>query len=228
MIREPTILYEDNHILVIDKPAGLLSQGDISGESSVVTWAQAYLGRPYVGLVHRLDRNTSGVMVLGKRTKASQRLSDGIKKGEFIKEYLALVLGSPATDSPEELSNFLRKNESTRVVEVVASTTPHAQIARLEYTTLKTLRLQDASEAALLKVKLYTGRFHQIRAQLAHAGFPLLGDQKYGGSKCARHAPRVALHAHTLTFAHPMSKEKLVLVAPWPQDLSSIATPGGS
>ncbi len=216
----PKVLFEDPNLLVIDKPAGLLSQADHSGEPSVVTWAQGYLGRPYVGLIHRLDRNTSGTLVLAKRTKAAGRLTEAIQKHLLQKYYLALVHGvSP--DDVTVLEDYLRKDEEKKIMRVVSKSSAGAQQAKLEFRSLKHAQV-DGVPVSLVMIKLYTGRFHQIRAQFAHARLPLCGDIKYSKNSSPQITPRVALHAHKVAFPHPISKELITIESPWPQDLQAI------
>ncbi len=206
----PRIVFEDPQILVIDKPAGLLSQGDASGLPTVVSWAQEYLGRPYVGLVHRLDRNTSGLMVLAKRTKSAQRLTDQIQDGRLRRRYEALVCGSP----PEEFvwEHWLLKNEATNTSRAVRDGTPGAKRAVLRGKVLaRGLKPQDPHElpssgVCRVEFELETGRHHQIRAQAKAQGFPLVGDQKYGTQA---QAPRVCLHSSWMELEHPISKAVL-------------------
>lgn len=213
------VILEDNHVLAVVKPAGLLSQGDDSGEPSLVDLARAYLkqryakpGNVYVGLVHRLDRNASGVVVLARTSKAASRLSACFRDGKVDKLYLAVCEGRP-TPSSGMLCHWLSadgdRNGVTR-----AATAPFtgAREARLEYRLL-----ESAGGLSLLEVRPITGRRHQIRAQLALAGHPLLGDVKYGGrQRLPEH--RIALHARALTIAHPVGGRELELECPLPAD----------
>lgn len=219
------ILYEDNHLLFVVKPAGLLSQGDITGDANVVDLlkehrkrAEQKPGEAFVGLVHRLDRPVSGLMVLAKTSKAAQRLTAAWHTPQVVKSYRAVVrLGENL--QPVEWTTWadtLLKNEQTNTVQVVDSdsTNPKAQRAEL---TLRTCLNQPP--LAEVELRLGTGRGHQIRVQLAHRGLPILGDQKYGSAQRYLDAsghPRIALHAWQLTVPHPTLKKQLQVTAPFP------------
>jgi 23S rRNA pseudouridine1911/1915/1917 synthase len=213
------ILAEDNHLLVLAKPAGLLSQGGPSGETSLVELVEAYRreaegksGRAFVGLVHRLDRNTSGVIVVAKTSKAAARLSRCFREraAELEKTYLAWVVGRPVSDEGDLALRLAREGRVTRPA---SEGDEGAREARLSY------RVEARSSAASrVRVRLDTGLPHQIRAQLAAAGHPLLGDPKYGGPP----GPRLALHALSLAFPHPVGDAPLRFAAPVPSDLLAL------
>lgn len=244
---EIPFLYEDQHLVVLNKPAGLLSQGESTGDENLVDLLRVRFGRNYVGLVHRLDRNTSGLMVVAKRSKAANRLTESLQRGKLIRRYLCVVEGKvlPPTgyvgragskNSPSgrgadqgwtELSHWLVKNEKTNLSKAYQEMPSHLRGARGDaapkQATLR-YRLTDASGAALglttgnlfrvgdepvtvLEIDLDTGRSHQIRAQLAAEGYPLLGDVKYG-AKRALPEHRIALHSHSILFPHPMAGAK--------------------
>jgi 23S rRNA pseudouridine1911/1915/1917 synthase len=218
----PDILFEDTHLLVLSKPAGLLSQGGEATGPNLVDWLREYLGRPYVGLVHRLDRGTSGAMVVAKRTKSAQRLTDSLQEGRLSREYLAWVEGTLAPLGEERRwEHYLRKNEKTNQVTVFKDGSKGAKPA-----ILSTIPLQSGawrgSGLTLLRLKLETGRSHQIRAQSAYEGFPVLGDAKYG-AKLAGFAG-MALHSWRISFPHPMSGEELSFVAELPAAMRSLLT----
>lgn len=214
---EPKIIAEDNHYVVISKPAGLLSQGDSSQEDSLVTFFQKLWGRPYVGLVHRLDRNTSGIMVVAKRSKAAQRLTDALQNDEIKRTYLAWVEGTPP--HALTLKHYLKKNESNNVVTVHERPTPGAKEALLSAKKIRT-GVIDGTPITLLEIRLETGRSHQIRAQLSHEGYPIAGDQKYGAlTRLSGRSPRPALHSWKISFPHPTTKEILNFEDPLPKDL---------
>jgi len=218
------ILYEDNHCLALDKPAGLLTQGDETGEQTLVDLAREYLrtkynkpGNVYVGLVHRLDRPTSGVVLLTKTSKAAARLSAQFRRGTVRKVYWALVEGV----CPEvlgEWADMLRKEEERNLVRVVPAGTPGGKVARVAFRVLES----DLSTAtSLLELRPATGRGHQLRVQLASRGMPIVGDLKYGARSnllALDGRPRVALHALELTFKHPTREEELSVTAPVPAD----------
>lgn len=211
----PRILFEDTHLLVLDKPAGLLSQGEHTGDANLVDWLRQYLGRPYVGLIHRLDRNTSGILVVAKRTKAAQRLTESLQQGRLERTYLAWIEG--ALQQPATWRHVLRKDEAKNFVTVVTG----AAAAQGKEAVLSVVPLErgqwQGTIITLARFKLETGRSHQIRAQSAHEGHPLLGDVKYG-SKAANFG-RPALHSHRIRFDHPMSREWLEFEAPLPADM---------
>jgi 23S rRNA pseudouridine1911/1915/1917 synthase len=213
----PRILFEDTHLIVLSKPAGLLSQGDSSGDENLVDYLRKYLGRNYVGLVHRLDRNTSGIMIVAKRTKSAQRLTDALQKGKLKRSYLAFVEGTPP--SSQTLEHYLLKNEQTNEVRVVSKETSGAKASRLEFKKLAQARFQS-KDIALLYVTLETGRGHQIRVQCSAAGYPLLGDQKYKAQ--IKEPGRPALHSYALEVPHPMSQELLSYKDLLPVDLQNL------
>lgn len=211
----PEILFEDTHLVVLNKPAGLLSQSDQTGEPSLVDWLRTHFGRHYVGLIHRLDRNTSGIMVVGKRTKSSRRLTESLQKGKLRRTYLAWVLGN--VEGPLELKHFLEKNEKTNEVRVVQT---GGKLALLNACPLRKGTWQGMP-LTLLEVELETGRSHQIRVQFAHIGHPLLGDPKYGKPETQGFG-RPALHSWKLSFPHPMSGEEQSFEAKEPQDWKNL------
>lgn len=210
------ILYEDNHLLVANKPAGLPTQGAAAGDQSVVTLAKAYLkakhrkpGNVYLGVVSRLDAAVSGVLVLARTSKAAARLSAQFRDNQAEKTYWALVERPP--EPPEgELKHWVLKNDGQHRMEVVPPQTAGSQEARLSY---RTLRAQPAR--TLVEVRLHTGRKHQIRLQLATIGCPVLGDSKYGSHR--PFAAGIALHAVGLAIEHPTTKERLEFHAPPPK-----------
>lgn len=219
----PEILYEDNHCLVVNKPAGMLSQGDETGEPSLVSWTVDYwrekYGKPgnvYVGLVHRLDQPTSGVVLLARTSKAAGRLADQFRRGEVSKLYWAIVEGRPEADSGEWIDH-LEKDRRTNVVRTTAE--GEGKIARVAFEVLH-------SEGGITKLALRpkTGRSHQLRVQLAGRGMPIVGDRKYGSKRQVRALdgePRIALHARELIFTHPTKGEPIRIEAPvredWPE-----------
>jgi 23S rRNA pseudouridine1911/1915/1917 synthase len=226
------VLYEDNHCLAVNKPAGLLTQGDATGDPNLVDEARAYLkakyakpGNVFVGLVHRLDRPTSGVVVLARTSKAAERLSAQFREGTVEKVYWALVEGR-GPQGPGVLDDTLRKDERRNVVEVVAPGTPGGRAAALGYQVLG-----RSAAGCWLEVRPLTGRSHQIRVQLAARGWAIVGDTKYGATTSLRALdgrPRVALHARSLTIEHPTRREAIALTAPVPADLPWPPAPGTS
>ncbi len=204
------ILFEDQHLIVLSKSPGLLSQGDASGHPSLVDLLRIHFGRNYVGLIHRLDRNTSGLMVIAKRSKSADRLSEQLKSGVLERKYRALLFGSMECGREQRWEHWLLKNEKTNEVRVVTPRTSGAKLATLFVTPIKTFTHPQSSDLiTLAEFKLETGRSHQIRAQASAMKHPLIGDSKYGTAKSMTLFSRPALHSFSLTFLHPMSREPL-------------------
>ncbi len=218
----PEILFEDTHLIVLSKPAGLLSQGEISGEPNLVDWARGHFGRNYVGLVHRLDRNTSGIMVLAKRSKSANRLTESLQAGKIYRSYLGWVEGN--VEGPVEWRHFLKKDESTNVVRVVRDRS-QGQESALSARPLAHAEWRG-QPLTLLEYVLETGRSHQIRVQSAHERHALLGDPKYGRGAASGFS-RPALHSWVLRFPHPMTSEVLEFKAALPKDMRSIGNLAG-
>ena len=207
------ILHEDNSVLVVVKPQNISSQADSSGDLDLLTLLKQYLkekydkpGNVYLGLVHRLDRPTGGVMVFAKNSKSAERLSKQIVEGQMSKNYLATVLSAPK-EKKGTLVNYLKKNALTNTVYVATFGDHNAKKAELSYELLETQ--QDVS---LVKVQLGTGRSHQIRVQFSAIGCPVFGDARYGGDVLMKGA-NLALWAYRLEFSHPISQERMVFVA---------------
>jgi 23S rRNA-/tRNA-specific pseudouridylate synthase len=217
MTEEPRVLLLDNHLLGIVKPAGLLSQEDHTGDADVLTWGKAYLkhrfdkpGNVFLGLVHRLDRPVSGVMLLARTSKAASRLSAQIRERAVSKRYIAAVQGR--LEGEQTLRVHLRKDrDRTRIV---GPGEAGAQQAELSFRSL-----WSSAAFSIVEIDLVTGRAHQIRTQLAHIGHPLAGDGRYDAA--LRFLPRrVALHASRFACAHPTRDEQVVLSAlpgDWPE-----------
>ena len=201
------IVYEDNHLLVVEKPPNVLSQGDITGDDDMLSILKKDIkqrcGKPgnvYLGLVHRLDRPVGGVMVFAKTSKAASRLSEQIRKGEFKKAYMAVAEGSiPGKNG--RLEHYLEKDSRTNTVRVVNGSVAGSKKAVLDYTVLK---VRDG--LVLLKINLHTGRPHQIRVQLAASGAPLYGDRKYGTISDEKDT-QIALWSCSIRLMHPTLKE---------------------
>lgn len=205
------IVYEDNHIIVVVKPQNVPSCPDETGDPDMLSVLKEYLiktydkkGDAFVGLVHRLDRPTGGVMVYAKTSKAASRLSESIKNGEFDKRYFAVLIGTPREKQINYLTNYLKKDTERNMVYIATMSEEGAKKAVLSYKVL-----DENTTMSLADIKLYTGRSHQIRVQMANLGTPLFGDQKYGGDKTPV-GFNIALWAVELKFTHPVTKEKLV------------------
>jgi len=210
------VLYVDNHLLAVRKPAGLPSVPDATGDTSLLdiarTWVQREFQKPgkaYLGVVQRLDRPVSGVLVFARTSKAASRLTRALRDGEVEKVYLAVALGELFGEEGR-VEHWLRKDRSRNQVHVVAPGTPGAKAAE---TTWRVLARQGGR--TLLELRPHTGRSHQLRVAAASLGAPLAGDLRYGAS-----APlpdrSVALHARTLVFAHPTRDERVHLECPLP------------
>jgi len=205
----PKILFEDHHVIVCLKPAGILSQADGKDLPDMLTLLKAYVkekyakpGAVYLGLVHRLDLNVGGVMAFAKTSKAASRLSEQIRGGEFAKKYYAVVNGILPVGETKRIADFLGKDEETKTAFVVKDKS--GKDASLTYTVLETTSVAGAI-LSLVEIELHTGRFHQIRIQMASRGFPLYGDQKYGKSVVKKQA-ELGLFAYELEFEHPITR----------------------
>ena len=202
------VIYEDNHLIVVNKPPLLPTMGVAADEPSVVTQVKRYIkeayskpGNVYLGVVSRLDSFTSGLLVLARTSKAAARMTKQFQQGEVHKSYLAIVEGSVA-DSTGLLVDWVMKNDQRRRMEVVDERTVGAKRAELSWELLG-----RHGNASLVRVVLLTGRKHQIRLQFAHCGTPVLGDRKYGGS--GAFSPGIALHSERLCFVHPVRQEEM-------------------
>jgi 23S rRNA pseudouridine1911/1915/1917 synthase len=225
------VLYEDNHLLAVNKPAMLPTMGVADDRPSLLAVAKDYIrrkynkpGNVYLGIVSRLDAPVTGVVLLARTSKAAGRLSQQFRERDVEKFYWAIVEG-PVEPGEGQLVDFLRKDERHRRMHVTGPNTPDAQRAELTYRVMrpdseigsggdeeKYVLLE--SPFALLEVRPLTGRKHQIRLQLSHAGFPIVGDRKYGSSR--PFATGIALHSRRLVIQHPVSKMQLELEAPLP------------
>ena len=208
------VLFEDNHIIVAIKPAGVLSQSDGSSSPDMLTILKTYIkeeyskpGEVYLGLVHRLDRPVSGVMVFARTSKAASRLSEQIRMRKVEKIYRCVVKG--ILEGEGRLENFISKDEDKNIVTVIDKEKPGYKASYLDY---RALASKDG--LTMVEVKLGTGRSHQIRAQMAHSGYPLIGDQKYGDKD--KRCKDIALEAYKLSFEHPVKREFITFEAPIP------------
>lgn len=207
-----TILFEDNQIVVAIKPQNVPSQADESGDEDMLSLVKAHIkekyqkkGEAFVGLVHRLDRPTGGIMVFARNSKSAKRLSQQFAAHEVEKVYMAVVKGK-VKEKSKTLVNFLKKDEKENVVKVVPMSESGAKKAELSFKFL-----EEVDGNSLLEVRILTGRSHQIRVQLSTYGFPLVGDVKYGKDKGK--SSFLGLWAGKLSFVHPTTKEKMVFMA---------------
>lgn len=216
------ILHVDNHLIAVHKPAGKLTQSDVRGAPNLLDQTRDWIkrefnkpGKVYLGLVHRLDRPVAGIVVFARTSKAASRLSEQFRDNTARKVYRACVEGVPKKTTGR-LVHYLRKEKSMKAT-VFPRPTPDAKQAELTYTVL-----EERGETSILEVELHTGRFHQIRAQLAFIGHPIVGDIKYR-AKTLLPENRIALCAHRLIIQHPTTGETLTLESPppkgWPPDV---------
>jgi len=210
------IIFIDNHLIAVTKPAGLLTQPDRNTDESLIDqtrqWIKEKYNKPnniFLGLVHRLDRNVSGVVLFARTSKAASRLSKQFREGTPKKLYRAIVLGK-LKEEHTTLVHYLRKEKSLRAT-VFPRETSTAKRSELSYEVINSLE-----NKSLLEVSLSTGRFHQIRAQMAFIGHPIIGDVKYGAPEPLPNQ-EIALYAHKLVFSHPVSNEEITLTAPEPK-----------
>ncbi|MCL2822277.1 MAG: RluA family pseudouridine synthase [Firmicutes bacterium] len=219
-MKDLIILHEDNHIIVAVKPQNIPSQEDSTGDMDMLTLLKNYLiekynkqGNAFLGLVHRLDRPTGGLMVFAKTSKAAARLSEQMRDHKIEKRYLAVGVGR-LKDPIGRLVNYLQKNAEQNKVVLTPAMTEGAKLAELDYRVLEV-----AGSLSLIDVKLITGRGHQARVQLMAAGAPIYGDTKYGARQGA--GQNLSLWAYSLKFAHPITAENLIFkvfppeTAPW-------------
>lgn len=207
---EIKIIFEDNHLLIVEKPVNVLSQSDDTGDPDLLSLLKQDIkdrynkpGEVYLGLVHRLDRPVGGVMVFARTSKSASRLSEQIRQKEFNKTYLAIVHGVPEK-MQGRLINYLVKDSNTNTVSVGGKGTQGSKEAILDYEVLA-----NDSGLSLIRINLQTGRSHQIRVQFANLGHPLYGDQKYGAQQ-NKVGQQIGLWAVGVSFLHPTLKQKLV------------------
>ena len=212
------VLYEDNHIIVVNKRAGDIVQGDNTGDQPLSEIVKQYIakkynkpGAVYLGVVHRLDRPTTGVVIFARTSKALPRLNKAFAEKETQKTYWAMVSPTPSKKN-EKLTHFLKRNPKQNKSYAHIKEVPDSKKAILEYTLLKKL-----DRYSLLEIDLYTGRHHQIRAQLSKIGCSIKGDLKYG-AKRSNPDGGIHLHARKLEFIHPVKKESMSIIAPVPND----------
>ncbi|MES2811819.1 MAG: RluA family pseudouridine synthase [Bacteroidota bacterium] len=213
------ILHEDNHIIVVNKRVGDIVQGDKTGDKPLSEVVKEYIkdkydkpGEVYLGVVHRLDRPTTGIVVFARTSKALTRLNDLFKNRETQKTYWAVVKNKPPK-TEDKLVHFLKRNEKNNTSKAHLKEVPESKLASLDYKIIATLNNYFG-----LEINLHTGRHHQIRAQLATIGCPIKGDLKYGFDR-SNPDGGIHLHARKLTFIHPVTKETIEIIAPVPEDV---------
>ena len=212
------ILHEDNHIIVVNKRVGDIVQGDKTGDKPLSEVVKEYIkdkyqkpGEVFLGVVHRLDRPTTGIVIFARTSKALTRLNELFKNRETQKTYWAVVKNKPPKTS-DQLVHYLKRNEKNNTSKAHEKEVPDSKIASLDYKVIATLQNYFA-----LEIDLHTGRHHQIRSQLSAIGSPIKGDLKYGFDR-SNPDGGIHLHARQLQFIHPVSKESLTIIAPVPDE----------
>ena len=213
------IIHEDNHIIVINKRVGDIVQGDKTGDKPLSEVVKEYIKEKYnkpnevfLGVVHRLDRPTTGIVVFAKTSKALERLNKMFSERETQKTYWAVVKNKPSKNE-DNLIHYLKRNEKNNTSRAHIKEVPESKKASLDYKVIKEL-----NNYFCLEINLHTGRHHQIRAQLSVIGCPIKGDLKYGFDR-SNPDGGIHLHARKLVFIHPVSKEELILTAPTPNEV---------
>lgn len=218
-----TPLYEDNHLIIVRKEAGEIVQGDKTGDKPLSDIVKEYLkekynkpGNVFCGVVHRIDRPVTGLVIFAKTSKALARLNDMLKKGEIHKTYWALVEGKRMVKDAE-IESWLQSDGRLNKTKVVSKDTPDAKLSKLRYRVIS-----EGERYSLLEVTLLTGRKHQIRAQLSSTGTPIKGDLKYGARR-SNPGGGISLLAKKIEFVHPVSKEEIIVeIEPLPEMLPII------
>ena len=213
------VLHEDNHIIVINKRVGDIVQGDKTGDKPLSEVVKEYIkdkynkpGEVFLGVIHRLDRPTSGIVIFARTSKALARMNELFSNRETQKTYWAIVKNKPQ-NSEDKLVHYLKRNEKNNTSKAHSKEVSESKIASLDYKTIASLQNYYA-----LEINLHTGRHHQIRAQLSAIGSPIKGDLKYGFDR-SNPDGGIHLHARKLVFIHPVSKENIEIVAPTPNDV---------
>jgi len=212
------VLFEDNHLLIVNKKSGDIVQGDKTGDKPLSDVVKEYIkekynkpGEVFLGVVHRLDRPTSGIIIFARTSKALERLNKMLRERTISKTYWAVVKNTPLKEK-DSLIHFLRKNPKNNKSTVFTKETDASKKAILHYSVIKKL-----DNYSLLEIDLETGRHHQIRAQLSFIGSPIKGDLKYGASRSNKDGS-IHLHARNISFTHPVSKENISFLAPIPNE----------
>lgn len=217
-LKSNDILFEDNHLLLINKKPGILTQGDKTGDKSLIDLAKYYIkkkynkpGNVFIGLPHRIDRPTSGIVILSKTSKSLSRISKLFKEKKIEKKYWAIVKNK-IKNREGKLIHFLKKNQKKNKSFVQKEKKDDHLKAELEYKLIKKME-----NYFLYEIKLITGRHHQIRAQLSYIGSPIKGDIKYGFKRTNKDGS-ISLHSREINFIHPVKKNKIQIIAPTPDD----------
>lgn len=218
---EPTVIYEDNHIIGVNKPPGWLVQADKTGDSTLADWTKSYIklrykkpGDVFLGVIHRIDRPVSGVVVFARTTKALTRMNELIRDRDMNKQYWAII-GSRPNPFSADLTHYLikdREKNITKAYDQLSRRSEGAKKSELSYNMIGEL-----GDHYLLEIDLKTGRSHQIRAQLAKVGYPIRGDVKYG-YKSPNEDASIHLHCRSMSFIHPVKKEQVVITADPPDE----------
>ena len=213
------VLHEDNHIIVINKRVGDIVQGDKTGDKPLSEVVKEYIkvkcnkpGEVFLGVIHRLDRPTTGIVIFARTSKALTRMNELFSNRETQKTYWAIVKNKPQ-NSEDKLVHYLKRNEKNNTSKAHIKEVPESKIASLDYKIIATLQNYYA-----LEINLHTGRHHQIRAQLSAIGSPIKGDLKYGFDR-SNPDGGIHLHARKLVFTHPVTKENIEIIAPTPNDV---------
>lgn len=213
------VIHEDNHLIVVNKRVGDIVQGDKTGDKPLSEVVKEYIkdkynkpGEVFLGVVHRLDRPTTGIVVFARTSKALSRMNELFSNRETQKTYWAVVKNKPEK-SQDKLVHYIKRNEKNNTSKAHQNEVPDSKLASLEYKIIKELTNYTA-----LEIELHTGRHHQIRAQLAAIGSPIKGDLKYGFDR-SNPDGGIHLHARKLCFTHPVSKEAITIIAPTPDDV---------
>ena len=213
------VIHEDNHLIVVNKRVGDIVQGDKTGDKPLSDIVKEYIkekynkpGEVFLGVVHRLDRPTTGIVVFARTSKALSRMNELFSNRETQKTYWAVVKNKPVK-SQDKLVHYIKRNEKNNTSKAHLNEVPDSKLASLEYKIIKELTNYTA-----LEIELHTGRHHQIRAQLAAIGSPIKGDLKYGFDR-SNPDGGIHLHARKLSFTHPVSKEAITIIAPTPDDV---------
>jgi 23S rRNA pseudouridine1911/1915/1917 synthase len=213
------VLHEDNHIIVINKRVGDIVQGDKTGDKPLSEVVKEYIkvkynkpGEVFLGVIHRLDRPTTGIVIFARTSKALTRMNELFSNRETQKTYWAIVKNKPQ-NSEDKLVHYLKRNEKNNTSKAHINEVPESKIASLDYKIIASLQNYYA-----LEINLHTGRHHQIRAQLSAIGSPIKGDLKYGFDR-SNPDGGIHLHARKLVFTHPVTKENIEIIAPTPNDV---------